>query len=75
MSISRFTEYGSISATRERGKDKNPMQRVSGEVTSIGQGTKHIDREVIVRKSSSSSSNSVVQGFTPPAIFQIFSRE
>ena len=51
------------------------MQRVSGEVTSIGQGTKHIDREVIVHKGSSSSSNSVVQGFTAPANFQIFSRQ
>ena len=51
------------------------MHRASREVTSMGQGTKQIDRMVVVH---SSSSTSKVQGFATPANsgndFQIFSR-
>ena len=51
------------------------MHRASREVTSIGQGTKQIDRMVVVH---SSSSTSEVQGFAAPENsgndFQIFSR-
>lgn len=65
-SISRFKEYDTISATRGSGKDKNPMQRASREVTIIGQGTKHINRAVIVHNSSNSS-NSAVRGFSTSA--------
>ena len=54
------------------------MQRASREVSSNGQGTKQIDRAVIFHSSSSSSSTSVVQGFTtsanPGSDFQIFPR-
>ena len=64
-SISRFTEYKTKSATRERTKDKKPVQRASSEVISNGQG--------------SSSSTSAVQCFPTPANsgndFQILSRE
>ena len=66
-SISRFKEYDTISATRGSGKDNNPMQRASREVTIIGQGTKHINRAVIVHNSSRYSSNSAVQGFSTSA--------
>ena len=74
-SITGFTEYYTKPGTRESGKDKNPIHRAFTEVTSMGQGTKKIDRAVIFHISSSTSP---VQGFTTPENsgndFQIFSR-
>ena len=65
-SISKFREYDIKSATRKKGKDKNPMQRASTEFISHGQRIKQFDRMSIILISSSSSSTSAVQSFTTP---------
>ena len=64
-----------LSLSQEKKEKKSPMHRASREVTRMGQGTKKIDRAVIVH---SPSSISAILGFTTPANsrkdFQIFSR-